>query len=246
MYPVAGLEAEVTIRYDDIAAALYGAHKNFDLELLRHLKQRHTVESAAFFDLKLDYLRPALGKSVALEKSRVLHETEYLARGRPFGVDSHIEAEFLTDKIHLTGVLRVPHTGNGVLAAKLARDDAADHVQLVLRCDRKQEIRSADIRLALLLQARPVSVYCEHVERLAEQLDDPAVVVYQHDVVLFIGELVCYLSADLSSADDYDFHNSAPLSMQEKFINNDSSKLRDLQPFNFCLYFHIILQNVSV
>ena len=81
------------------------------------------------------------------------------------------------------------HSGDGVLAAELACNDAREHIQFVLARDRDEQVAVSDVCLALDRHCRSVSAQRHNIERVGKQLYFLLVLFNNGYIVVFVCQL---------------------------------------------------------
>lgn len=143
------LEPEGAVGDVDAVLPLDGADEHLDLRDLIQLVQPLAAEDAPLPQHDLDDLRAPLREGIALQKGRELQQAEDLLCGGALGVDHHAQPQLLPQEKELLNIFRVAHPRDRVLAAELARDDAAEQVQLVPRRRRDQQVAVLHVRRLL-------------------------------------------------------------------------------------------------
>ena len=197
-----------------LAGALHCADQHPDFEGLIQVHQHQAVQFAAFLHRNLDDFGAALGKGIPFQKGGVLHQPEDLLGGGALGVHHHVQPHALLEQIDVLGVFGAPHAGDGVGAAQLPGDHAAEDIGLIGVGDRDQKIGVRYACGLLDLHGSPVPFQNLDVQGGLRPVERFLLAVDDHQIMSFGHQGLGQRKTDFSVADDNDFHEASPFSDQ--------------------------------
>ena len=209
IYLVPGPDRKRAVRDERLLPAADGAHEHAVAQDTRQLHELFPAELIIRIDLHRHDLGTGFGKRFPPEKSGQLQLAEDLACGIKIRRDRHGKAQLLPQELHAVEVAAAADAGDRVCAAELARQHAGKDVRLVVRRGGDQKIALRHERGVLHVERGAVSLHGHTVERERKPVAHGAAAVDDRYIVSLGGYLAGNGKADLTSADNHNFHKSS-------------------------------------
>ena len=206
MKSVAGTKHIISVRDNHFIPMLYGAYQHLYLKPVIHLSQRFSHKPALCTDRKLDQLNPALYEGLNLTGIREKQKPADLVCYDQFRINRHAQMQILFKKSDLSVINRVSHPGNCMPRSQPSRDQTAEHIAFICRCTCNYEICVRHICLPLNLCVSPVACYTGNIQTVNGISEFLFIVVNQHHVIIFNGQLLCKLIPHFSVTNNNYFH----------------------------------------